>query len=403
MYSAWRCKSLLLSISIICSYANAQDYKIYFGDMHSHTSFSDGQSTPAAAFKYARLSRKADFLTITDHCWIDYTEWEETKAAADSETTDEFLAIRGFEMTTTWGHMNIFNTEWYFPDADMQSFYSILSADKNCIAQWNHPTEYSREFHEFSHYSEELDDAINLLEIMNMKRYTRYDSSYVRALDKGWHLSPTIGFDMHGSEWITAYDARTAVIATGLTHDEFYAALRNCRTYATEDRNLHVLYTINGSLMGSVLRNPSKCNVQIQANDTDTLAGDKIRLIQIFSCHGQIVASKVFDAYSVTWNTVLDLPDSGDLYYFVKITNGFEKTAVTAPVWIEIRKSEKPEKIETSGKNKQTTFDISGRLVRAQFLSQVKRPAYRLTPGVYVYKYEYKQSGLQSKYCAITQ
>lgn len=38
----------------------------YFGDTHSHTSYSDGTGTPADAF-YARDTAHIDFLAITDH------------------------------------------------------------------------------------------------------------------------------------------------------------------------------------------------------------------------------------------------------------------------------------------------------------------------------------------------
>jgi len=45
----------------------AQTEKIFFGNLHSHTSFSDGSGKPADAYKHARDVAHLDFLAITEH------------------------------------------------------------------------------------------------------------------------------------------------------------------------------------------------------------------------------------------------------------------------------------------------------------------------------------------------
>jgi hypothetical protein len=40
---------------------------IFFGSLHSHTSYSDGMGTPADAFTRARDVGKMDFLAVTEH------------------------------------------------------------------------------------------------------------------------------------------------------------------------------------------------------------------------------------------------------------------------------------------------------------------------------------------------
>jgi len=51
--------------------AVAQTYRIYFGEMHSHSMLShDAQATakmPAQAYAYAKNAAKIDFLAISDH------------------------------------------------------------------------------------------------------------------------------------------------------------------------------------------------------------------------------------------------------------------------------------------------------------------------------------------------
>src|SRR5262245_38755338 len=40
---------------------------VYFGNLHSHTSYSDGSGIPEDAYTHARDVAKVDFLAITEH------------------------------------------------------------------------------------------------------------------------------------------------------------------------------------------------------------------------------------------------------------------------------------------------------------------------------------------------
>jgi len=39
----------------------------YFGNLHAHTSYSDGSGTPKQAFTYARQTGNLDFMAVTEH------------------------------------------------------------------------------------------------------------------------------------------------------------------------------------------------------------------------------------------------------------------------------------------------------------------------------------------------
>src|SRR5437762_2577007 len=45
----------------------AQDPNVYFGNLHSHTSFSDGSGTPQEAYTRARGVAHLDFFALTEH------------------------------------------------------------------------------------------------------------------------------------------------------------------------------------------------------------------------------------------------------------------------------------------------------------------------------------------------
>ncbi len=68
-------KPIFILFSFIINSVVAQTYNYYFGNLHSHTGFSDGNkdsltsgvSQPAGAYNYAKLSQNFDFLGVSEH------------------------------------------------------------------------------------------------------------------------------------------------------------------------------------------------------------------------------------------------------------------------------------------------------------------------------------------------
>src|SRR4051794_31882851 len=112
---------LLASMLLIQAAASqAEDLKVYFGLLHSHTSFSDGSGTPDEAFRMAK-DAGVDFMAITehnhkqaagsDHIFLTPVLYGTLIEAAKRHTVeDKFLAIYGQEFSTisSGNHMNIF-------------------------------------------------------------------------------------------------------------------------------------------------------------------------------------------------------------------------------------------------------------------------------------------------------
>src|SRR3990172_11059677 len=95
-------------------------YNLYFGDLHTHTTYSDAwEGTPWDAFA-AATAAGADFMATTDHdsygYWISPEEWADTLAAAEHFTTDTFVAMPGYELWIACaGEINVFNTPTFPP------------------------------------------------------------------------------------------------------------------------------------------------------------------------------------------------------------------------------------------------------------------------------------------------
>lgn len=338
-------------------------YNTYFGMLHSHTNYSDGQGTPEEA--YAMAKANADFFAVTEHGYLldgeknaallnaDGTEkncskiskeWKSLHDIADKYNEDgKFAAIAGYEMTWNkktggYGHINTFNTSGFEARThsyeNLKKYYHDISKLPNSISQFNHPGTQFGDFEDFNYRTEEIDNAVNLIEVGNGEDpirsrlyYTSYDY-YTRALDKGWHLAPVNNQDNHKGNWIKSNDARTVILAPSLSRTELYKALKSMRVYSTEDKNLKINFTVNNKIMGSKLDNPSFLNFAVNVNDPDKT--DKIRSISVIVNGGKTAKSKRFNSNKVSWNFSLDPKYS---YYYLKIVEKDKDIAVTAPIW----------------------------------------------------------------------
>ena len=109
---------------VMAGTAGAAGHQLYFGDLHAHTSYSDGVGTPEMAYAAAKAAG-ADFFATTDHnhCsygqgWMTTANWADTLATADAFNEDGvFVTFPGYERWLPWmttGEVNIFNaTEIY--------------------------------------------------------------------------------------------------------------------------------------------------------------------------------------------------------------------------------------------------------------------------------------------------
>ena len=355
-------------------------FQRYFGQLHSHTQYSDGAGSLDSALDYVKNLPEianVDFVAFTDHSnYFDksgaanpegalydmslasaasqnlWNEYKNAVAAFNKENAGSMVAIAGFEMTWSGGpgHINTFNTPGIVSrnnttlnnktkDAGLQAYYKLLSQTEgaNSISQFNHPGTTFGNFIDFGYWDAVVDTRMYMVEVGNGEGqigaggyYPSYEQ-YIMALDKGWHVAPTNNQDNHKGRWGNANDARDVILTDDFTEDGIYAALRARRMYATEDKNLDLDYTVNGNMMGSIIDVPEKLNFEISFNDPDRT--DSIAKVELVVNSGKV-------AY--TWDSAADLTKgsvSVELapeytYYFVRVTEGDGDLAVTAPVWV---------------------------------------------------------------------
>ena len=351
-----------------------EKYNIYFGQLHAHTSYSDGAGTCEEAFQYASKVDNLDFLAVTDHSnsfdnadqanineGSMSTEWVEGHELAQRYTKDGFVGIFGYEMTWSngLGHMNTFNTDGFQSRTQsayatystaLQNYYATLQTAPDSINQFNHPGTTFGDFSDFAYYSEANDALITTIEVGNgegaigSSGYFPSYEYYTRALDKGWHVAPTNNQDNHKGKWGSANTARSVVLADSLTQDNIYDAMRNYRVYATEDNDLGIYYTLDSYIMGTILDkdvvgDTVELNVEL-SDPTDA----KLGKVEVIVNGGLSIASKTVDTAEAAVN--FEVPSSYS-YYYIKVTEADGDIAVTAPVWVG--------KVEAAGINALST------------------------------------------------
>lgn len=366
---------------------NAPVYNIYYGTLHSHSDYSDGNKdhpgyTPADDYAYADQSNGMDFLGISEHNHFssldnpgnEIANYKKglLQAAAYNAAHPGFLALYGMEwgVISGGGHVVIFgdglndlfgwesnvngnvgpNYDVYVPKSTYigsEGLFQAVSkyASINAFATLAHPN--NSDYNNLSNiaYDPVADDAIVGTAVESgpststNTTYSNPGSSmfylwyYQKLLSKGYHLGPTIDHDNHNTTFGRTTQGRTAVLAPSLSQSDIIQSIRDMHFYATEDYDAKVDFSINTRIMGSIFEDRNAPSISVNYTDpTNSTSGALIRVM--YGQPGSGVLPVVID--SVFGNTLsyVDnaLPNNATGYYYIDITNGTTRI-VTSPIW----------------------------------------------------------------------
>ncbi len=320
-------------ITLIGAESSGPAMQVYFGDLHSHSSYSDGQGTPAEAFATARASG-IDFFALTEHDFmLTEAEWQDVLAQAATATLEgQFVAVPGFEYSNHKGHINVFDSETFVqrndPNYDtLAEFYAWLVAHPTAFGQFNHPMKnelYDWNFNDFA-FSSAVDQKIVLQELETADQF-------FLSLNKGWHLGTLKNHDTHQADWGCC--PWMGLVASNLTRSAVLEALRARRTFfvSPSDSNLAVVMQANGYWMGSAIPNTTAINFVVNVYDPDP-KGRSLRLI-LYDNGLPVDSTTLASATSYTWRPTV--PGSLGHYYYVEaFYSGWLFPAYSSPIWVE--------------------------------------------------------------------
>ncbi len=342
----------------------AGGFNVYFGHLHNHTSYSDGQGTPAQAYTTAKANG-LDFLGLSDHSHLlSDTEWTSTLTEADNFNEENvFTTFRGFEWTSSsYGHVTVVNTPAFIAtnNASYDTFSELCTwlKTQDCIAFFNHPGDYNSAGTEFNHFDiNNLTDKIVGMEFWNKTSgfskyyYNSYNGTvvpgfytgdgmafYDEALQRGWKIGAQGSEDNHVASWGALTNYKTAVLAVANTRTELLNAYKARRFYSTRYNTIALSFKIDGNEMGSTIT-PGLKSIQIQVTENNTLR--TVRKVELLK-NGVVINSWNPSVNNVIISETVDCTN-GDYFYIrtheylaANTQNDYcQITAVSSPIWIE--------------------------------------------------------------------
>ncbi len=383
----------LLSISflIISICVNAQTNNYYFGNLHSHTGFSDGckdSSTsgvtdPAGAYIYAKLSQHFDFLGISEHNHYSSNKnpgfklplYQKGLKMADSANKDpKFLALFGMEWgvsTNYYGHLIVYgfnqligwensvpnvngnNYDVYNAKADYDGLFKKVKNNANAFCYLAHPNldDYTLNGTAstalaYAPYNATYDSAIVGTPLRNgsafstITNYSDYPQSdyysyYKKLLTVGYHLGIGYDHDNHNTTFGRNNGGRLVIMAPSLTRANLTAAMQQMHFYASDDWNAKIDFSMNGNMMGSIASGSVVPTFNVIHNDMDGEQAATIKIWKGISQSGGVFPTVV---YTSTQNntatyTDLNLLQGVEYFYFAEIFQGDGQWIVTSPIW----------------------------------------------------------------------
>jgi len=325
--------------------------RVFHGQLHAHTGYSDGLLTAADAYAAAR-AQGLSFFAVTDHLeQLDDAEWAETRtAAARAQAPGTFAALYGYE----WGgapsfggwlnHVNVIGSDervgtWTLR---MKSLYSAIGRlpGPHVVGQFNHPG-MVKGWLGRNNWNDLAYDAAADLRMKLMMVETRSDNDednregagLVPALDRGWHLAPKGEEDNHIANWGRSR-RRTGLWITEITAENVLAGLGRMATFYTDDPDASLKLVGDGEwLMGSTLygSGPHRLTVSVEhsANRVTQVTG-----VEIVSVGGAVVARHAGGPAPLTADFTVDPPH--DAYFFARVTlESAETRMISAPLYVD--------------------------------------------------------------------
>jgi len=333
-------------------------YNTYFGYLHAHCNFSDGQGTALEAYTYARDVGGMDFFSLADHGeLLVFWPWEDRygqliDAAEQTYDPGHYATLWGFEYSNpVIGHISVLNSDDFthtLAHPLLCGFYQWLNARPAAFAQFNHPAEsnfYGMEMLSLPCYTAVRDQMVGM-ELWSGS--SNFDQFYYgisgdgeltfwdTGNGNGWYIGALGAQDNHFRTWGTKNDYRIGVLAKALTREDLVEAFFKRRFYATEDKDLVLDFRSSGYLMGSRLSDEARV---FQVNATDG-SGDSFAEVRLYR-NGVLIEVQAVEGNSIEASFV-DMNGVEADYYYVIVQQtddhdgkGRNDEAISSPIWFD--------------------------------------------------------------------
>jgi hypothetical protein len=386
-------KAIIFScLFIIATHTHSQVYNYYFGNLHAHTAFSDGNkdstssgvSKPDGSYAYAKLSNNFDFLGISEHNHYSSARnpgfkkplYQTGIAMANAANQEgSFLALYGMEYGVSsayhghiisYGFNQLIGWETAVPGVtgnnydvfngkdDYDGIFKKIKNNPGAFGYLAHPwySDYSPDGSSTgglgnSPYNATYDSAIvgmplrNGIATSSLADYTDYSQGdyfdiYRKLLAIGYHLGIGYDHDTHYTNFGRSNGGRLVILAASLTRANLMTAMQQMRFYGSDDPNAKVDFKLNGNVMGSILSGTNFPVINLIHDDPDGEQADSIKIWRGVGNNSFFNWATV--VYTTLQNNTATFIDNNILpgveyHYFVEIKQADGQRIVTSPVW----------------------------------------------------------------------
>lgn len=320
------------SISLTAASTTTVD-RVCWGDLHGHSTMSDGKINPYAYFQRARDEAQLDFVAITDHIWLhkpfmDESKWrQDLLATVHYHAPGSFVTFNGFEWTTSGGHFTA-----YFPgnNPPVQVVPNTLDELSEIVEQAGgllhvaHPVVRPGVFDPVKWELSSLTNITNA-EVSGYQGIL-FEEGYQALLAQGLKLGAIAVSDIHTGP--PGKNGLTAVWVDECNREEILNALRDRRNYASTGERVELVFKADGHWMGEEYAPEGDPLLTVEAQ-----ASTMIESVTILKDGAAVlVRSPESSVASITYQDV-DYSNESPHYYQVNIVMENGHRLWSSPIW----------------------------------------------------------------------
>jgi len=338
------------------AYEELPERRLWWSDLHGHTSVSDGLGPSADAyFRFARDESRLDIVALTDHGHFD---WPANVAAVKAHhAPGEFVTILAQEAGAGPDHMNIYYrrddsahlSRWHTKYEALIAWVGRqFNTDRREAIMAPHHHAYDRGAsgdpdYPFGAFDEEV---VRLVEVYSSHGTSEFPGNprplvapsddhtkYLQhALASGLRFGVIAASDNHDSHpgrsvWGEYAGGLAGIWASELTRESVWQALNDYRTYGTSLDRIYVEFTIDGQPMGSEV--DADGTAFIEAWVITKRDGLTVELLR----DNAVIATRQGDAGHLAF-TLEDEPGAGTHPYYLRVTDERGERAWSSPIWV---------------------------------------------------------------------
>lgn len=330
--------------------------RIYFGDLHVHGKWhSNSYGTPAELYEYGRDVSSLDFMGVTDMYGYRKEGWPETMAATRQyHAPGRFVTFKGFEYGTDVGHRNVIYRDCAdepalskLPQNDPKALFAYYRGRDVIIIPHHTKVWTEWEYHDpvlapiveaYSAWGSGVEEVDPL-----WHKAIKPGSGLFAALARGYRLGFIGSSDSHTGMPGRSYPADrfwcvdskggyACVMATELTRESVFDALRQRRCYATTGVRMILEFSVNDVGMGQTLPLATPRAVRriaVHAIGTELASLRVLKNNREFAQRALTGDEACADFYDT------EPAKTGD-FYFIRVVQKDQNTGWSSPVWVNV-------------------------------------------------------------------